>query len=77
MNADFIDGVLIGYDGINPEPFLHQPAWPDGTAWKNEAQARAWFDVLVTSLTDPTADLAGDNPKNHPIKRPKPEAVVQ
>lgn len=73
MRAEFINGVLIGYDGINPEPFLHQPAWPDGTAWKSESEALGWFNVLVLSLTDPTADLAGDNPQNHPVPRPKVE----
>ena len=72
MNAEFIDGVLIGFDGINPEPFIQQPTWPDGTAWKNATEALAWFDVLANALTDPTADLPGDNPKNHPVKRPAP-----
>lgn len=68
--AEFVDGVLLGFDGVNDAPFLSQPAWPDGTAWANEAEALDFFDVLVTSFTDPTAPVVGNNPAEHPVERP-------
>lgn len=68
-SAVFENGVLLGFDG-NTEPFLSQPTWPDGTAWVNETEALAWFNVLVTSFTDPTAPMAGNNPAEHPVERP-------
>ena len=67
--ADFVDGVLLGFDGVNDAPFLSQPTWPDGTAWANEAEALEFFDVLVTSFSDPSAPIVGDNSGNHPQER--------
>ncbi len=72
--AEFKNGVLLGFDGVNDVPFLSQPTWPDGTAWANEAQALEFFQVLVTSFTDPTAPIVGDNPDNHPQERLQPKA---
>jgi hypothetical protein len=69
FRAEFRDGILLGFDG-NAAPFLSQPTWPDGTAWANEAEAKAWFEVLVASFTDPTAPLPGNNPSAHPVERP-------
>ena len=66
--AKFEDGILLGFDN-NDAPFLSQPTWPDGTAWASEAEALEWFDVLVTSFSDPTAPIVGDNPGNHPQER--------
>jgi hypothetical protein len=66
--AKFEDGILLGFDN-NDAPFLSQPTWPDGTAWASEAEALAWFDVLVTSFTDASAPIVGDNPTNHPKER--------
>ena len=76
FSAEFVDGVLIGFDGVNDVPFLSQPTWPDGTEWANEAQALEWFDVLVTSFTDQDSPLPGDNPSNHPQERLQPEDSV-
>jgi hypothetical protein len=69
FRAEFVDGVLLGFDGVNDAPFLSQPTWPDGTAWANEAEALEFFDVLVTSLTDESAPIVGNNPANHPQER--------
>ena len=69
FRAEVVDGVLLGFDGVNDAPFLSQPSWPDGTAWASEAEALEWFDVLVTSLTDEDAMLPGNNPANHPQER--------
>lgn len=69
FSAKFENGILLGFDG-NDAPFLKQPTWPDGTSWANEAEAREWFRILTTSFTDLTAPLAGNNPTEHPVKRP-------
>jgi hypothetical protein len=68
FRAEFTDGVLLGFDGSDV-PFLSQPTWPDGTAWASEAEALEFFDVLVTSFSDPSAPIVGDNPGNHPQER--------
>lgn len=75
--AQFVDGVLLGFDGVNEAPFLSQPCWLDGTPWANEAEALEFFEVLVASLTDETAPLVGDNPSNHPQARLDPEALPE
>lgn len=69
FTAEFVDGVLLGFDGVNDEPFLSQPTWPGGDAWANEAEALEWFDVLITALTDEDALLPGDSRANHPQER--------
>jgi hypothetical protein len=69
FRAEFVDGVLLGFDGVNAEPFLSQPTWPGGDAWANAAQALEWFDVLVAALTDENALLPGDSAANHPQER--------
>jgi hypothetical protein len=74
--AEFVDGVLLGFDGANEMPFLSQPTWPDGTAWASEAEALAFFDVLVTSFSDESAPIVGDGPGNHPQERLQPEDSV-
>ena len=61
MNYEIVDGVLFVFDGINDQPFLKQPTWPDGTPW-GKGEAKAWAEQLILSLTDPTADLAGPSP---------------
>jgi hypothetical protein len=76
-SAQFVDGVLLGFDGENEAPFLSQPCWPDGTPWANEAEALEFFEVLTTSFTDPTAPLVGDNSSNHPQARIEPEALPE
>lgn len=76
FRAEFVDGVLLGFDGVNDEPFLSQPSWPDGTEWANEAEALEFFDVLVTSLSDESAPIVGDGPGNHPQERLQPEDSV-
>jgi hypothetical protein len=73
--AEFVDGVLLGFDLGSDIPFLSQPTWPDGTAWANKAEALGWFDVLVKSFTDLTAPIVGDGPGNHPQPRSVPEVT--
>jgi hypothetical protein len=75
--AEFIDGVLLGFEAESDVAFLSQPSWPDGTPWHNEAEALEFFEVLTASFTDPTAPLVGDNPSNHPQARLEPEALPE
>lgn len=63
-------GALWFFDELNPEPFMHQPTWPDLTPWSDD-EASTWAEVLITSLTDETAPLPGNNPAE-----PKRERVL-
>jgi hypothetical protein len=54
------------WDNENPNendaPFFLQPDWPDATPWADKAEAQAWAEQLILSMTDETADLPGENP---------------
>lgn len=65
------NGAVWIYDGVNPEPFMHQPTWPNNTPWK-EGEASKWADQVILSLTDSEADLPGDSPEEPTRKRPAP-----
>lgn len=76
MRYEIVDGVVLIYEGENEVPFLRQPTYPDGSAW-GEGQAEAWAEQVILSLTDPTADLAGDSPDAPTKPRPVLEEVVE
>jgi hypothetical protein len=65
-------GAVWFFDGVNPEPFMWQPNWPDGTEWA-DGEAEAWAKQTILALTDPDADYAGDNPANPTKPRVVPE----
>jgi len=73
------NGAVLLYDGVNPEPFMFQPNWPDGTPW-GSGEAEAWAAQVILSLTDPEAQDAGDNPES-PTKpkyvEAEPEALPE
>ena len=52
-----------------PQPFAYQPHYPNGESW-NAAQAEAWAKQVILSLTDPLADLPGDDSANPTKPRP-------
>jgi len=64
--------VLEIFDGINPEPFIRQPHWPDGTAWASSQEAKIWGQQQILSMTDQTAELPGINPDQPTMPRPVP-----
>jgi hypothetical protein len=73
FRIEILEGnVLEIFDGINPEPFARQPYWPDGTAWANADEAMAWGEQVILSITDQTADFAGNSPAEPTISRPIP-----
>lgn len=57
-------------DGVNPEPCIFQPDWPDTTPWANKAEAEAWARQWILSMEDETADLPGFNPSQPTVARP-------
>lgn len=61
-------GALWFYDGINPEPFMYQPTWPNSTPW-GKGEAKKWAEQAILSLTDHAADFAGDSPEQPLIQR--------
>lgn len=43
--------VLI-FNGDQETPFIYQPYLPDGTPFKDEAEAHAWADEFVAGFSD-------------------------
>lgn len=39
------------FDGINPEPFIYQPHYPDGSEFTTET-AQAWAEEFIIEWTD-------------------------
>lgn len=37
---------------------LYQPTWPNGDAWADAAEASAWADLYIASVTDEAAPYA-------------------
>jgi hypothetical protein len=70
------DNSVAIFDGVNPEPFVIQPTWPDGTAF-GVGEAEAWAEQLIASITDATADFPGDNPSEPTKPRPEPEVEAE
>jgi len=70
------DKSVAIFDGVNPEPFVIQPTWPDGTAW-GVGEAEAWAEQMILSVTDVTSDLPGDSPDAPTKVRPIPEEVIE
>jgi hypothetical protein len=65
------------WDGVNPEPFLFQPHWPDSTPWADRAEAQAWAEAKVAELTDDTAPWAGFTPSQPTIPRPTVQETAE
>jgi hypothetical protein len=63
------DGSIIIFDGVNPEPFVRQPTWANGTEWSND-EASKWAEQVILSIEDPTAAFAGNSPEEPTIERP-------
>jgi len=60
-------------------PFLFQPTWPNGSAWK-KGEAEAWAEQFILAANDPTADFAGDEPSQPTKPRQQaeePEQIAQ
>lgn len=75
MRFEIENGVVFIYDQDSDVPFLKQPTWPNGDAWK-KGEAEAWATQMILALTDPTADLAGPSRDHHPEPRPVEEPPV-
>lgn len=59
-------------------PFLFQPDYPNGTPWADRADAEAWAQLYIASLTDENALLAPAGPgiAGEP-KPPSPQAKAE
>lgn len=68
------DGSVFIYDGVNIEPAIYQPNWPDGTDWA-EGEAEAWARQFILAQEDETADLPGDTP-SQPTKERVAEVYI-
>lgn len=73
---DSDNAIRIWFDENAEAPGLLQPTWPDGTAWGSKKAAETWAKAYIASIEDPTAPLAGDNPKTPTVPRPEPVEVA-
>lgn len=64
------------FDNVNPEPFLRQPSWPDGTEWANKAEAEAWVKQYILWLTTEDGDMPGNGPDMPVLPRPIDPRVI-
>lgn len=64
------------FDGVQTEPYIRQPNWPDGTPWASATEAENWAKQHILSLTDETAELAGISPAQPTLPRPVPVTGV-
>lgn len=69
MRYEINKGVVEIFQDGNTIPFLRQPHWPNGDAWK-PGEADNWAQQQILALTDSTAELPGPDRANHPIPRP-------
>ena len=54
-----------------PEPLILQPTWPDGTPWGSPAEAQAWAEAYIESVTNPDCEyLPGSNPSEPTVAKP-------
>lgn len=54
-------------------PFFLQPNWPNGTAWKDKAEAKAWVELFIDSMENPESEyLPGKSPEEPKRLRPEP-----
>ena len=51
------NAVEVFYEGSDI-PSLRQPTWPNGDAWTDAAEASAWAELYLASITDETAPFA-------------------
>lgn len=65
--------AITMWDGINEDPFMFQPWYPDSTPWADAADADRWAQLKVAELTDNTAPRAGNSPDQLTIPRPTAE----
>lgn len=69
LDAD--NAVRVFYPGSDVAS-LYQPTWPSGDAWADAAEASAWADLYLASITDDAAPFA-PNVRGE-VGAPKPTA---
>lgn len=56
MRYEVKENAVYGYAEGQTEPCLYQPNHPDGSAWIDEADAKAWAEAWVAHMTNPEAN---------------------
>jgi hypothetical protein len=51
------NAAKVFYDDADV-PSLYQPTWPNGDAWADAAEATAWAELYIASVTDEAAPFA-------------------
>ena len=58
-------------------PSLYQPNWPNGDAWADEAEARAWAELYLASINDEDAPYAPNARGEEGAPKPTPEEIAE
>lgn len=56
MRYEIVNNAIYAYVETQEEPILYQPHHPDGSAWIDEADMKAWADAWLAHMTNPEAN---------------------
>jgi hypothetical protein len=56
---------------------LYQPTWPNGDAWLDAAEASAWADLYIASITDEAAPYAPNARGEAGAPKPTAEQIAE
>jgi hypothetical protein len=68
------NAVKVFYDD-STVPSLYQPNWPGGDQWADAAEAEAWANLYVASVTDDAAPYAPNHPGETGAPKPTAEQL--
>ncbi len=55
---------------------LYQPTWPNGDAWADAAEASAWAELYIASVTDEAAPFAPNARGEEGAPKPTAEEIA-
>jgi hypothetical protein len=55
---------------------LYQPTWPNGDAWADAAEASAWAELYIASVTDELAPFAPNARGEEGAPKPTAEEIA-
>ena len=58
-------------------PFLRQPNWPNQAPWADEAEARAWAEMYLESMSEDSTHFAPNGPGEERQAKPTPEQIAE
>ncbi len=64
------------YDGVNPEPFWHQPHYPNGETFDSKSEAETWAQLAVAAQTDEAAPFPPNGKGLEGLPKPTKEEIT-